>query len=143
MQPEPIAISHTTHTTNTSESASASQYGFQPDGLSSAELRDALDNEQAWSSDAGDEPPSVENSPHRVARLNDNSEFRPKPTFNRISEYENALSPAPRRRSSDGITFKVIKKKGNRLDGPQLDTFPNGKLASHTQIRYSYYLQRS
>lgn len=120
-------------TTDVQVPTNTSEYGFQPDRPSSAELRDDHDDEQSWSSDADatGELPSLENSPlPELGRLNlrDNNEQRPKPSFQRISEHENALAPSPRRKSSDGITFKVIKKKGNRLDGPQLDAFPNGKL---------------
>jgi hypothetical protein len=54
----------------------------------------------------------------------------------RISEYENALSPSPPRKLSEGPGFKVVKKKGtNRGDGPRLDEFPNGMPLSRKEMR--------
>jgi hypothetical protein len=133
MQPELNETSQNIHTPNNAPTPSnTSQYGFHPQHLPSADLRDPLEDDQPWSSDAGNvaEPPSLESSPmpQRRARLNrrDSNENRPKPSFQQISEHENALAPSPRRKSSEGPTFKVIKKKSNRLDGPQLDNFPNG-----------------
>jgi hypothetical protein len=135
MQPELNASSQNIHTLNNSSTPSdASQYGFHSQHLPSADPHDPLEDELSWSSDAGNaaEPPSIESSPlrQRLGRLNlgDNDENRPRPSFQQISEHENALAPSPRRKSSEGPIFKVIKRKGNSLDGPQLDNFPNGML---------------
>ena len=42
----------------------------------------------------------------------------------RISEYENALTPPTPRQA---LGFKVIKRRDAASDGPQLSDFPNGK----------------
>jgi hypothetical protein len=48
------------------------------------------------------------------------------PAYNRIVEYENALSPAPKRRQ--GPVFEVIKKPGNSGDKRSLILeLPNGR----------------
>lgn len=45
---------------------------------------------------------------------------------NRIAEYENALSPSPRR--DPGIPFKIVKSsKKNRLSEVSIQDFPNGE----------------
>lgn len=136
MHPELNATSQNISTPNdTSTPSHTSQYGFLPNLPPSTELRSSLEDEHSWSSDAGNAA-ELESSQlqQRVGRLNlrDSDENRPRPSFQQISEYENALAPSPRRKSSEGPTFKVIKRKGNRLDGPQLDNFPNGML----RVRY-------
>lgn len=137
MQPESNESSPSVQTPITpSTPSNASQYGIYSQHLPSADLREALEDDSVseWSSDAGNaaEPPSVENSPlpQQLGRLslNDRDDARPKPSFQRISEYENALAPSPPRQLSEGPAFKIIKRKGNRLDAPQLDNFPNGML---------------
>ena len=60
----------------------------------------------------------------------------------RISEYENALSPSPPRKLSEGPGFKVVKKKGaTRGDGPQLDEFPNGMPLSRPGTRRAVLIE--
>jgi hypothetical protein len=117
--------------------SNASQYGFHPQQLPSADLYNPSgDNavESEWSSDAGNaaELSSVDSPPvhQQLDRLNlyDRTNNRPKPSYQRIAEYENALAPSSPRKENEGPAFKVIKKKGNRLDGLQLDNFPNGTL---------------
>jgi hypothetical protein len=133
MQPEPNETSNIFLHQNDAQQPNASHYGILADEHS-ADVRD---------------PPrethiSAESSPSRIAAdalssgdarlqdelrrlsLDDANETRPKPSFQRISEYENALTPSPPRKQSEGPGFKIIKKKGNRVDAPQLDEFPNG-----------------
>ena len=133
MQPEPTELSnHILNTTNASEPPNASQYGFLPDSLHSAELRDYSPGEHGQTADAATATAAVEAAStevhEQVGQLNQqgSNETRPKPSFQQISEYENALSPSPTKRQSEGPGFKVIKKKGNNADGPQLTEFPNG-----------------
>ncbi len=158
MQPEPNESSPRIHPPTIPVTPSnASQYGFHPQQLPSADLRNVSEEnavEPEWSSDAGNatELPSIESSPVRqqLGRLNlyDRTENRPKPSYQRIAEYENALAPSPLRKEDEGPAFKVIKKKGSRLDGPQLDNFPNGMLVASLLRRISFrfftsnYLQR-
>jgi hypothetical protein len=106
-----------------------SQHGFLPQDLPPAELHDPREGAQSCGGNAhelssNDDSPS----PQRIGRLSlrDSNENRPRPSFQQISEYENALANSARRNSSEGPTFKVIKTKRNRLDGPQLNNFPNG-----------------
>jgi hypothetical protein len=140
MQPEPNESSPRIQPpTIPATPSNASQYGFHLQQLPSADLRDPFEEnavEFEWSSDAGNaaELPSVESSPvhQQLGRLNlyDRTENRSKPSYQQIAEYENALAPSPLRKENEGPAFKVIKKKGNRLDGPQLDNFPNGMMVA-------------
>ncbi|KAA8571035.1 hypothetical protein EYC84_000401 [Monilinia fructicola] len=62
----------------------------------------------------------------RGLSLESNFENRPRPSYQRIAEYENALAPSPPRKQSEGPGFQVVKKKGSTTDeGPQLENFPN------------------
>ncbi|TVY56087.1 F-box/WD repeat-containing protein pof10, partial [Lachnellula suecica] len=47
------------------------------------------------------------------------------PGLSRIAEYENALLPPPPRKLSEGLGFKVTKKKNVAVDGLKLEEFPN------------------
>jgi hypothetical protein len=135
MQLEEIATSTRTSISNASEPSNASQYGILAQQLQSADLREPIEEERIGSAGSSHEATVTEPASAdgvglqeelRRLKVNDRDEDRPKPSFQRISEYENALSPTPPRKQSEGPGFKVIKKKGNRLDGPQLDKFPNG-----------------
>ncbi|PVH80418.1 putative F-box/WD repeat-containing protein pof10 [Cadophora sp. DSE1049] len=135
MQPEPIESSTYTPELNASESSSDPQYGIHDLPQPSAVLRDSREqhgNDESESA-AGQQPADVVESVGleeqvqelRGLNIQDENETRPKASFQLISEYENALSPLPARKSSEGLGFKVVKKKGHRLDGPQLENFPN------------------
>ncbi|KAK0120561.1 hypothetical protein ONS96_010765 [Cadophora gregata f. sp. sojae] len=132
MQPEPIASSTYTPELNASQSSSTPQYGIHDLPQPSAVLRDSQEqhgNESATSQQPADVVESaglVEQLQElRGLNIQDENGKRPKASFQVISEYENALSPSPARKSSEGLGFKIIKKKGYRLDGPQLENFPN------------------
>lgn len=144
MQPEPLEPSTYTPQPNASESSSTPQYGILPLPQPSAVLRDSgeqLDGNSA----AGERPADVVESADeqglqeqvRGLNIQDEDENRPKPTFQLISEYENALSPCPARKSNEGLGFKVVKKKGHRLDGPQLENFPNGTSAYRENLKFT------
>jgi hypothetical protein len=132
MQPEPIASSpRINNTIDPTEPSTAAQHGFLPQQLHPADLQSPLDGEEhigSGESSTVESPPGVARLHEQLQRLSlsDGHENRIKPSFQRISEYENALSPSPPRKEGEGPGFKIIKKKGNRLDGPQLDSFPNG-----------------
>jgi hypothetical protein len=138
MQPEPIASSpRINNTINPTESSTAAQHGFLPQQLHLADLQSPPDEEEhigSGESSSVESPPGVARLHEQLRRLSlsDGHENRIKPSFQQISEYENALSPSPPRKESEGPGFKIIKKKGNRLDGPQLDSFPNG-MSGHMQ----------
>ena len=135
MQPEPFEIStHVTIPANASEPINASQYGIRPEELHSTGVCDPL-HEMHLSAESSSPANAIEPSSSRGARLHkelrrlslgERNDTRPKPSYQRISEYENALSPSPPRKQTEGPGFKIVKKKANRLDGPQLDEFPNG-----------------
>lgn len=135
MPSEPIETStHITIPSNASEPINASQYGIRPEELHSSDERDSL-HEESLSADSSPTPNPIQAHSTGDARLQDElrrlslgdrNDTRPKPSFQRISEYENALSPSPPRKQSEGPGFKIIKKKNDRIDGPQLDAFPNG-----------------
>jgi len=134
MQSEPIETSNSNPTqTDAEQPTNASQYGIFHDEHS-AEVRNSL-HETRISAESSPSPDAVDSQPSRDVRLRDElrrlsigdrKDTRPKPSFQRISEYENALTSSPTRKQSEGPGFKIIKKKGNRLDAPQLDEFPNG-----------------
>lgn len=75
------------------------------------------------------------------------SSQRAKASFQRIADYENATSPSPPKRThSDGPAFQIVKRKGQSVEGPQLQEFPNGKQDQsqrHTLCGLSNLLQRS
>ena len=65
--------------------------------------------------------------PLRGLNLDTNFENRPRPSYQRIAEYENALVPSLPRKQPEGPGFKIVKKKGGTSDeGHQLENFPNG-----------------
>ncbi|KAF4626753.1 hypothetical protein G7Y89_g11404 [Cudoniella acicularis] len=137
MQPEPIETSTRIFNNITPSAPTASsQHGFLDEQLQSAELlRDPRDKEQGESAerriatniDASAADADVADVQEQLQKLNvaEGGLDRPKASFQRISEYENALSPSPPRKQSEGPGFKVVKKRGTRLDAPQLDKFPN------------------
>ncbi len=139
MQPEPTEPSiRITTQNNTIEPTTSSQYGFPSEHLPSADHRDPPGEERIGSASPTSatnsaESPSGEGSEsqEQIRRLSRNygSTNRPKPSFQRISEYEKALSPSPSRKHSEGLAFKIIKKKGSNSDGPRLDEFPNGTVS--------------
>ena len=152
MQSAPLETStHFDIQSNVSETTS-SQYGIRPDQLHPADVRDSLDEEQVF----GDSSPAipytealstgdatVQNDSRRL-RLGDTKDTRPKPSFQRISEYESASSSSPPRKKSEGPGFKIIKTS-NTTKGPQLDAFPNGMCidSAATCSATDFVLQRS
>ena len=137
MLPEPTEISKiTTNISNPSDLVNTSQYGFPANQLPTADHRGAsLDEDAASASSPGDQSPSDAELRGQLSRLSleDSGETRPKPSFQRISEYESAFSPSPPKKHNGGPGFKVVKKAGNSLDGPQLENFPNGNSLSFSR----------
>lgn len=134
MQPEPIESSTPIlNPSDASRPANASQHGIRPEELRSADERDP--REGSISADAS---PGADARLQELQRLSLNEETgtRPKPSFQRISEYENALSPSPPRKQNEGPAFKVIKNKSEKTDGTQLDAFPNGTIC---HLRFPVY----
>jgi hypothetical protein len=125
MQPEPTESSSYTSNQSTPEPSTASQYGFSPEQLHPSIDRGSI-AESAGSGDDDEHDDAALQEQLRGLSVSDKDQSKPKPSFSRISEYENALLPSPPRGQNEGPGFKVIKKKGNRLDGVQLDHFPNG-----------------
>jgi hypothetical protein len=107
----------------------ASQHGFFPHSSHSADPPIPLDGTAIESSGLiGDMVNGDAELAERLRRLNVDGDLatRPKPSVQRISEYENASLPPTPKKQNEGPAFKIIKKKGHTLDGPQLETFPNG-----------------
>ncbi|KAH8787722.1 putative F-box/WD repeat-containing protein pof10 [Hyaloscypha finlandica] len=136
MQPEPTEASTDVHPQiNASELSNASHHGFLPAHLHPADIRDPLEEERVESPDPGPPADVAESGSRedtslpaefRRLRLDQGVENKPKASFQRISEYENALSPSPPRKQSEGPGFKVIKHKGkNAFDGTEFEKFPN------------------
>src|SRR6266536_3281963 len=98
MQLEEIATSTRTSIPNASEPSNASQYGILPQQLQPADLREPLEEERVGSAGSNHEatvtePASADGTglqeELRRLNVNDRDENRPKPSFQRISEYEN------------------------------------------------------
>ncbi|KAI9649620.1 hypothetical protein NHQ30_002201 [Ciborinia camelliae] len=119
------------------ESFNSSQYGIHSPRIQSRELvspLNGLESSTASSTPSADSAGAGWRSPlsgvdESLRRLNLETNFenhRPRPSYQRISEYENALAPSPPRKQSEGPGFQVVKKKGGSSDeGPQLENFPN------------------
>jgi hypothetical protein len=146
MQPEPIETSNSIPTQiNPPQPTNASQHGILSEEPHSAGVRDHM-HETHLTAESSPSPNAIDAPSSGDARLqeelqrlslSDRNDTRLKPSFQRISEYENALTPSPPRKQSEGPDFKVIKKKGNRLDGPNLDEFPNGMRHLNNALRTS------
>jgi hypothetical protein len=130
MQPEPTELpEESPNSLNPSDLVNTSQYGLLTDHLPAAGLRKSpLEGNPTPGGSSAARSLSDAALPGNLSRLSsdDNHGSRPKPSFQRISEYENALSPSPPKRRNNGPGFTVIKKPGNALHGPQLENFPNG-----------------
>lgn len=128
MQPESNESSPYTYNEIIPEQTNASQYGFSPEQLSPANQRGSLEELTGPAgSSRGNAAASDVGLQEQVRGLSvaDSSLSKPKASFARISEYENALSPSAKKQS-EGPAFKIVKKKGSNVDGIQLDQFPNG-----------------
>lgn len=147
MQPEPT--DNFTATTNTNiphESDNTSHHGLLVQQTHIGGSRDPLGNAAiASESPSG---PSDAAGVHlsdgteeqlRGLNLGDDNDTRLKPSFQRISEYEKALSPSPPRKQYEGPGFKIVKNKGHRLDAPQLASFPNGLFYLLVNIHMQYW----
>ncbi|KAG9232802.1 putative F-box/WD repeat-containing protein pof10 [Amylocarpus encephaloides] len=127
MQSQPHEISNVSHAVNNAEPTPSSQHGILPADLLPADLRAPREGQcdgLARSSGESAGGAEVQDEFGRLD-LSKRTQDRPKPSFQRISEYENALSPSPTRKDREGPGFKVVKRKGQTLDGIQLDQFPN------------------
>jgi hypothetical protein len=132
--PSEYSTHFSTHETPT-DLTNPSNYGFHPPHLHSGELASSRGSSSGGSSpsigSAGWQSPldgGVEESLRRL-NIETNGEHHPRPSYQRIAEYESALSPTPPRKHSEGPAFKVVRKKGGKVDeGPQLENFPNGTL---------------
>lgn len=138
MQSEPHATPENISNTSTpSEASNSSQHGLPLEQqLHSADQRGRTQEERVErpagvrygaispGSSSGDDI----GLPEQLGRLNvgDRIDNRPKASFQRIADYENASSPSPPKQLSEGPVFKIIKRKGHSIDGPQLQEFPNG-----------------
>jgi hypothetical protein len=143
MQPEPIeASTQLQPQNNPSEPSNPSHHGFLPAHLHPA---DPLEEDRVELPGSGHPADAAESRAIQVAglptqlhrlRLNQGVENKPKASFQRISEYENALSPSPPRKQSEGPGFKIIKHKGkNTLDGTEFEKFPNGMPSPSLSVR--------
>lgn len=130
MQPESTELpQETSISTNPSDPVNNSQHGFHSDQLPATGLHvSSLEGNATSGGSSETRSPSDAALQDKLSqlRLDEKSETRPKPSFQRISEYENALSPSPPRKPNHGPTFTVVRKSGNAFTGPQLEHFPNG-----------------
>lgn len=140
MQPEPTDISPSTSNLPTPQPQSTpSQHGFpldQPD-LRSSDQHDLSREERVErsispttrSQSPGEQRGGTAGVQEQWERLSITGLSESKPTvpkYQQIADYENASSPSPPRKDSEGPAFKVIKHKGHSVNGVQLDEFPNG-----------------
>lgn len=150
MQPEPIEPStQLSPQTNASTPLHTSHHGFLPAPLHPADQRNPLEEDRSESPASNYQPDAADSESREDAvlptqlrrlRLDQGIENKPKASFQRISEYENALSPSPPRKQSEGPGFKVIKHKGkNTLDGTEFERFPNGMPSFRNPVRLLWY----
>jgi hypothetical protein len=132
MQPEPIETS--TELSNSSlveQSIETSQHGFQSLDVQLAGSANEQNTELARpqsSQTTGGTSPSNDGVRNRLERLNFPSprEDLPRVIVQRIAAYENASSPPPPKRHTEGPLFKVVKKSSTKMEGLRLEEFPNG-----------------
>jgi hypothetical protein len=120
---------NTSNPSNSPDLANASQYGLPTNQLPAEGPRGASPDGNTASAGSSAVRSAGDAELHRQFRrlsLDDSSETRPRPSFQRISEYESALSPSPPRKPKEGPGFTVVRKQGSTLSGPQLENFPNG-----------------
>ncbi|KAI0152471.1 hypothetical protein F4776DRAFT_601931 [Hypoxylon sp. NC0597] len=137
MQQELCEVSNQIQPDSTSQSSqSLQQYGFQHHDPSGPDHRsllrqssDGLSPRSVWADSStgdGGEGVNSDSLKERLGRLNNVHEkseaTRPHAPGQRISEYENALTPAVPRQA---LGFKVIKRADAQSDGVQLSDFPN------------------
>lgn len=126
MQPEPIEISSQLNLSTIPADFDTSQHGSYVPPLNSA-LQAHGQPGHFSSHTSSPEPGTPGNLEAHARRLSVSGRSTPaKASAQRISDYENALCPTPPKPEYEGPGFKVMKRKGHRLDGPQLDRFPNG-----------------
>lgn len=131
MQPEPIEYStQLSNTSHVAESSTTAQYGISPNHLPTAEADSDLSSEERSESarSANEQGVDVARVQEQLLRLSveDGKRNRPKASFQRISEYENALAPSPPKKLDEGPGFKIVKKKGSKGDDLKIEAFPNG-----------------
>ncbi|KAI1416706.1 hypothetical protein F5Y13DRAFT_185548 [Hypoxylon sp. FL1857] len=135
MQQELSEVSNQIQPDSTSQSLNPLQHGFQHHDPSGPAHRSLLQQSSGGvsprsvraecSTGAGGEGINSDSLEERLRRLNDHEESeatRPHAPGQRISEYENALTPAVPRQA---LGFKVIKRADAQSDGVQLSDFPN------------------
>jgi len=133
MQSGPSETSNPVPDNSTSEEPNASQYGSQPDGLRPDERLSGRQGGTGASTSPADVSPLSVSSDDSFeefgARLSSTRAKTHKSTAQRIADYENALSPSPPRKYSEGPGLIVVKSKNSKQDGLQLNDFPNGNSA--------------
>ncbi|KAI9745614.1 MAG: hypothetical protein M1818_001148 [Claussenomyces sp. TS43310] len=128
MQSESTAFPTQPQVTIHTDVDETTQHGFNSPGLPPAnsvgERPNPLDEPSSFQ-----ELGASERADDTVARLGRLSVIEqglsPKPSVRRITEYENASLSVTPRPESGGPAFKIIKRKGNRQGGCQIDSFPN------------------
>ena len=148
MQSEPNEISPNASNLATPQpQTDSSQHGFpldEPD-LRSSDQHDLSREErverslsptcrnQAHAERRG-EPVELQEQLERLSITDRVNEQSVAPKYQQIADYENAASPSPPRKNSEGPAFKIIKRKGQVTSTVQLDEFPNGMANSNGVI---------
>lgn len=142
MQSHPHEFTTRTPPTSTPQSPTAtSQDGFpqqEQGGLFAGHADLQPDDRVQHSADSSDRASSP-TSPTTVGpaiaeqlgrlRLRDHVDRPAKPKFYQISDYENASTPSPPRKQSEGPGFKVVRRKDHATPPALLlQDFPNGEL---------------
>lgn len=74
-----------------------------------------------------DVPSQGDEDPSRLRRLSSHSSGKDVSPVDRISEYEKAQTPSPRK--GDHLGFMVIPSRSKGNTGRSIEDFPNGKIA--------------
>lgn len=140
MQPEPTGnLTPYTQTLAPELPATTSQHGFQsPDLQLHGSLPEQPRVSTASSPSSGARHASIDcNGAAAEPLLGLNVDAarndQTKPSVHRISEHENALASLPQKKEFDGPYFRVVKS-GITLNGPRLESFPNGTGVLHYLI---------
>lgn len=124
MQSEPTtSTEQRLHSSNVNDSASSLHHGFDRRRSSASSSSVRTDNLRHDDPD-GVNPDQLEEKLRGLSLGPRKGGRRPSAPGQRISDYENALTPPTPKQA---LGFKVIKRSDTRTDGVQIEDFPNGQ----------------
>lgn len=129
MQSEPIEISKQLTTTTQSAVHEATQHGTQPLDLHATDNAVEKQGVSIFSTlddTIGGADHHADNTTRfRQLQIGEHDSSH-RPSYQRITEYENASLPVTPRVEDEGPAFKIVKSRSPQPGGPHVDNFPNG-----------------